>query len=68
MESMEGAAGLISCNGERSQPFGDDSMTVNDTYGMVIPLIYFMGFDSTLVATKVLCCCYYAVVGSVAVQ
>ena len=44
-------------------------MTVDDTYGVIIPLIYLMGFDSTLVATKVLCCLiYYAVVGPVAVQ
>ena len=36
--------------------FEDDSMTVDDTYGVIIPLIYVMGFDSALVATKVLCC------------
>ena len=69
MGSMEGAAGMISCNEEQSQPFGDDSMTVDDTYGMIIPLIYLMDFDSTLEVTKVMCCLiYYAVVGPVAVQ
>jgi len=31
-------------------------MNVDDIYGVIIPLIYIMGFDSTLGATKVLCC------------
>ena len=69
MESMEGTAGLISCNEEQSRPFGDNNMTVDDTYKIIIPLTYLMSFDSTLVATKDLCCLiYYAVVGLVAVQ
>ena len=43
-------------------------MTVDDTYGMIIPLIYLMEFDSTMIVTKVLCCLiYYAVVGPVVV-
>ena len=56
---MEGAAGLISCNEERSQPFEDDSITLDNIYGVIIPLIYIIGFDSALVATKVLCCLIY---------
>ena len=46
-------------------------MNVDDTYGIIIPLIYPMDIDSTLEVTKrdsILCCLiYYAVVVPVVV-